>query len=85
MAKSKKPQPAKNDFEGFLQQVGERLKQLRIEKGYTNYEHFAYDHNIARSQYGKYEQGKDDMRLSSLYKLIQNHGLSFKEFFKNID
>jgi transcriptional regulator with XRE-family HTH domain len=61
-------------------QLGKRIKQLRIEKGYTNSEFFAYDHEINRSQYGKYERG-EDMRISSLFKIMDAHGISIKEFF----
>ena len=80
MSKAKKENP-KDDFEIFLQKVGNRIRKLRIAKGYTNYEHFAYDHDIARAQYGKYEQGKDDLRLSSLYRVLKSFDISFEEFF----
>jgi transcriptional regulator with XRE-family HTH domain len=82
MATTKKRARKPDEFETFLQKVGARMRQLRLEKGYTNYEHFAYDHDISRSQYGKYEQGKDDLRLSSLYKVITSFGISPADFFK---
>lgn len=81
MAKAKKEISKKSDYDLFLQKVGERMRQLRIEKGFTNYEHFAYEHGIGRSQYGKYEQGKDDLRLSSLYKVVMSLGMSLEDFF----
>ena len=37
----------------YLKKIGERLKHFRKKAGYTNYEYFAYDHNISRPQYGK--------------------------------
>ena len=81
MAKAKKAKPLESDFDVFLQKTGARMRELRIQKGFSNYEHFAYEHNIGRSQYGKYEQGKDDLRLSSLYKIILSLDLTFEEFF----
>jgi transcriptional regulator with XRE-family HTH domain len=84
MAKTKKAVPKPDEFEVFLQKVGARMRQLRIEKGYTNYEHFAYDHNIGRAQYGKYEKGRDDLRLSSLYRVLSEMGISFEDFFAPI-
>jgi transcriptional regulator with XRE-family HTH domain len=60
--------------------LGKRIKQLRKKKGFTNYEFFAYENRIGRSQYGKYEQGVD-MQFSSILRLIELHGLTVKEFF----
>ncbi len=41
-----------------LQKLGKRIKQIRIAKGYSSYEYFAYEHNISRAQYGRYEKGR---------------------------
>lgn len=60
--------------------LGERIKQLRIERGYSSYEYFAYEHNISRAQFGRYERG-EDLRFSSLVKVIKAFDISFKEFF----
>ncbi len=78
----KKPDP---EFELFIEKIGKALKKLREERGYTNYENFAFDNNIARSQYGKYEKGTEDLRLSSLYKVIKALNISFEQFFHEID
>ena len=63
-----------------LKKLGDRIKQLRIKKGYTSYEYFAYDHNISRAQFGRYEKGQD-LRMSSLIKIVNAFGISLKEFF----
>jgi transcriptional regulator with XRE-family HTH domain len=63
-----------------LKKLADRIRSLRIEKGYSNYENFAYEHNIARAQYGKYEKG-ENLRYSSLMKVIRALGVSVKEFF----
>jgi transcriptional regulator with XRE-family HTH domain len=78
---AKKKSPPQTDFDTFLKKVGERMRQLRIKKGFTNYENFAYEHELGRSQYGKYENGTEDLRLSSLYKVIESMEVSFEEFF----
>ena len=70
-----------DDFDPFIKKVGERLRKLRIAKGYTSYEQFAYEHNIGRAQYGKYERGSEDMRISSLYKIVVAMGITMDEFF----
>jgi len=63
-----------------LVKLGKRIKELRIKKGYSNYETFAYDHNIPRAQYGRYEQG-EDLRYSSLLRVTKALGISLEEFF----
>ncbi|MEO9803455.1 MAG: helix-turn-helix transcriptional regulator [Reichenbachiella sp.] len=63
-----------------IAQLGKRIKALRLSKGYTNAEKFAYEHEISRSQYAQYEQGKD-LRFSSLVKLTDAFDMSLKEFF----
>jgi transcriptional regulator with XRE-family HTH domain len=71
-------------FEEFkqeqLQKLASRIKELRIKKGYTSYEYFAYDHNIPRAQYGRYEKG-EDLKFSSLLKILNALDISLKEFF----
>ena len=63
-----------------LKQLAKRIKDLRIKKGYTNYEYFAYDNNIPRSQFGRYESG-EDLRYTSLLKVIRAFDMSLTEFF----
>ena len=63
-----------------LQKIGERIKALRKAKGYTNYEHFAYDNGINRVQYGRYEKGAD-LKISSLIKVLKGFDMSLTEFF----
>lgn len=64
-----------------LEILGQRLRQLRKQKGYNNYETFAYDHNIARAQYGRYEKGTADLRFGTLLKIIEAHDMTIQEFF----
>jgi transcriptional regulator with XRE-family HTH domain len=62
------------------QRLAARLRLLRKQKGYSNYEQFAYEHNFSRSQYGRYEKG-EDLRFSTIIRLAQAFGMSLKEFF----
>lgn len=64
-----------------LENLGKRLKDLRKQKGYRNYEQFAFDHNISRAQYGRYENGQD-LRFSSLLKVLKALDVSLEDFFK---
>ena len=72
------------EFEKQLLMVGNRIKQLRIKKGYTSYETFAYESDIHRAQFGRYESGAD-LRLSSLFKVLRALEVSPEEFFKGFE
>jgi len=63
-----------------LNKLAERIRSLRIQKGYSNYENFAYEHKIPRAQYGRYEKG-EDLRYSSLMKVVKAFDMSMTEFF----
>ena len=75
MEKKPKKQPSED-----LQKLGKRIRELRINKGYTNYENFGFEHNIPRAQFGRYEQGHD-LRYSSLLKVVRAFGMTMEEFF----
>ncbi|MBW7675660.1 helix-turn-helix domain-containing protein [Chryseobacterium chendengshani] len=66
--------------EKTLKSLGERIKSLRIKKGYTSYEYFAYEHNISRAQFGRYERG-EDLRFSTLLRIIDAFDMTLEEFF----
>ena len=65
----------------YLKKIGERLKYFRKKAGYTNYEYFAYDHNISRPQYGKYEAGAN-IQLNTLIRILKAMNVSPEEFFQ---
>lgn len=64
-----------------LKNLGERIKTLRKNSGFSNYEQFAFTHEINRSQYGRYENG-EDMRFSSLLRVLKALDISLEEFFQ---
>lgn len=63
-----------------LVKLGKRIKSLRLAHGFTNYEYFAYEHNIPRSQMGRYEKG-EDLRYSSLIRIVKAFDMTLEEFF----
>ena len=65
-----------------LTTLGNKLRELRIQQGFSNYEQFAYEHNLPRAQYGRYEQGQD-LRFSSLLKVLKAFNVSLEDFFKD--
>jgi transcriptional regulator with XRE-family HTH domain len=67
-----------------VQKLAKRIKTLRMDQGYTNYEHFAFDKYFARTQYARYEKG-EDLRFTSLVKLVHAFGISLEEFFEGFE
>lgn len=74
-------QNEKENTDDRLTKVGLRIKQLRKAKGYSSYEKFAIENDISRMQYWRYEKGGEDMRISSLFKIVDALGISMQEFF----
>ena len=52
--------------EMVLKEIGDRLKKLREDKGFTSYEHFAIEHDISRMHYWKIEKGKANITIRTL-------------------
>jgi transcriptional regulator with XRE-family HTH domain len=63
-----------------LRKMGARIKSLRKEKGYSNSDQFAYEKNIARAQYQRYESGSD-LRFTTIVKLVKAFDMNLNEFF----
>jgi transcriptional regulator with XRE-family HTH domain len=64
----------------LLELIGKRLTELRKKAGYTSQETFAYDKDLPRALYGKYEKGAN-LTITSLYKVVKAHKMTFEEFF----
>ena len=63
-----------------IKKIGERIKQLRLEKGYKSYELFAFENEIDRAQYGRFERGAN-MQIASLVKVLKALDVSIEDFF----
>ena len=63
-----------------IKKLANRIKQLRIQKGYSSYENFAFEKGIHRAQYGRYETGTD-IQYSSLIKVAKAFDITLEEFF----
>jgi len=67
-------------FEQDFQWISKRLKQLRKEKGFKNYEHFAYELGMSRSSYWRIEKGSN-FEMKTLFRICKLLGISVQEFF----
>lgn len=81
--KSKKGGKDPIEPDGQLQRLGERIKDLRKNKmGYSSAEIFAYENGFGRTQYARYENG-EDLRFSTLVKIVGIFGMTLEEFFSD--
>ena len=79
MNSRKKPKPL--DVDNQIQRLGDRVKALRKNKGYTSAETFANDKGFNRALYGKYESGKRNIEFITLVRLANAFEITLQEFF----
>jgi transcriptional regulator with XRE-family HTH domain len=65
-----------------LQKIGNRLRKLREENGFTSYEHFAIEYDLSRMHCWKIEKGKANITIRTLLKILAFHEMSIDDFFK---
>ena len=63
-----------------LKKIGAKLRRIRLERGYTSYESFAWDHELPRMQYWRMENGKN-FTFVSLIKILDALEMPLSEFF----
>ena len=68
------------DFQQDFHWISQRLKQLRKEKGFKNYEHFAYELGMSRSAYWRIEKGSN-FEMKTLFRICKLLGITVQEFF----
>ena len=65
-------------------EIAKRIKDLRIQAGYTSYETFANQYNMSRRNYFRLETDFSDVKFSTLFKICTIHGITLEQFFKGI-
>ncbi|BDB54872.1 hypothetical protein GENT5_11770 [Flavobacterium ammoniigenes] len=64
--------------------IANRLKLLRKEKGYSNYEHIAFALEMSRSAYWRLEKGVN-FEIKTLIKICKLLDVTLEEFFAGIE
>jgi len=64
-----------------IKKIGVRLRAIRKKLGFGNSDDFANKYGLDRAQYGKYEAGSQDFRMSSLIKVLAKIGYKLSDFF----
>lgn len=67
-----------------LSVIANRLKQLRKERGYNNYEHIAFDLDMSRSAYWRLESG-ENFNLKTLIKICNLLDITLEDFFTGVN
>ena len=68
----------------FRRKLGARVRKLREQKGWSQ-ETFAHETGMARSFTSALENGKKDIRLSTIFKLCDIFGLTIRQLLKNLE
>ena len=64
----------------MVERLAARIRALRKEKGFTNYEKFANQYNLSRSLVGKFETGQN-MTFFSIVLVAKALDMPLSEFF----
>lgn len=78
---AKKITPKKKKPSKYCELLGQRVRHLRIEKGFTSVERFAYTKNLDRTQMGRLERGAN-VQFDTLVPVILALGITLEDFFK---
>jgi transcriptional regulator with XRE-family HTH domain len=73
----------KNPIESEYMAIASRLKELRKIKGYSNYEHIAFELGMSRSAYWRLETGVN-FELKTLIKICKLLNITLEDFFQGI-
>ncbi len=67
-----------------LRSIGDKIKKLRVEAGYTSYAKFAIAIDMGRKQYWRLEKGYN-FTMNSLFRILDAHKMTLREFFKDLE
>lgn len=68
-------------FKNLLINIGTRLAELRMKKGYDTIKSFAYRYDLPEIQYWRIEKGKANITLRTLMRILHIHNMSLHDFF----
>lgn len=68
-----------NELDPRIVEICRRLKELRIQRGWSSYEAFALSHDMSRQSYWKVERGQN-LTLKTLFRILDLHNITLEEF-----
>ncbi|WP_062052659.1 helix-turn-helix domain-containing protein [Aquimarina longa] len=73
----------KVDYTKRQEAIAKRIKELRINAGYTSYKKFAIEHNFENKSVWRWEEGVN-YTVDTLFKIMDIHNITIEEFFKGM-
>ncbi|MGZ4054394.1 MAG: helix-turn-helix domain-containing protein [Bacteroidia bacterium] len=73
----------KTDKSPELEKIAARLKEIRKEKGFKNYEHIAFELGMSRSAYWRLESG-ENFSLKTLIRICKLLEITLEDFFEGV-
>lgn len=67
-------------YQQLTNRVANIFKDLRKQSGFSSYETFAFDNEFPRAQYWRVENGRSNLTLRTIAKLLALHNRSIDEF-----
>jgi transcriptional regulator with XRE-family HTH domain len=67
----------------ILKRFGERLRRLRVQKGFTSQMDFALKAGLDRTYLGGIERGERNVALKNIEKIAKTLGVNIEELFKS--
>lgn len=64
--------------------IGKRIKELRVNAGYTSYAKFAIEHNLEGKSVWRWENG-ENYKLETLCLISDIHGITLEVFFEGVE
>lgn len=84
MKQKEKKSKEETILDPVIQKIADKIKQLRIDAGFSSYEVFAWENSIGRMHYWKMEKGTN-FTMKSLLKILDAHKISLNEFFADFE
>ena len=72
-------------MDNTLQKVGQRIREIRIQRGFASQEALAEYLNVHRTFVGHLETGRKDFRLSTMIKVAEALGVTLSDLFAGIE
>ena len=70
----------KKEEEYFLKNIGRKIRELRLEKGLSQFE-LNIDANLSKNQIGRIERFEQDIKLTTLLKIAKALDIEVKDLF----
>ena len=72
-------------MEDILRRLGQRIREVRVQRGFKSQEEFADYCKMHRTMLGHLETGRKDFRLTTIIRLANALGVTLAELFEGVE